>query len=101
MALDAATLALTAAELKAMLTDAKIAKLFEPTRDELVLTLRTRTDTYALLLSDVYKRQVQGELVVLDVVAAHQDLKAIGGSEPQEVCRLLALIPLLVVFRCV
>ena len=51
MALDAATLALTAAELKAMLTDAKIAKLFEPTRDELVLTLRTRTDTYALLLS--------------------------------------------------
>ena len=47
MALDAATLALTAAELKATLTDAKIAKLFEPTRDELVLTLRTRTDTYA------------------------------------------------------
>ena len=41
----------TAAELKATLTDAKIAKLFEPTRDELVLTLRTRTDTYALLLS--------------------------------------------------
>ncbi len=40
MALDAATLALTAAELKATLTDAKIAKLFEPTRDELVLTLR-------------------------------------------------------------
>ena len=51
MALDAATLARTAAELKATLTDAKIAKLFEPTRDELVLTLRTRTDTYALLLS--------------------------------------------------
>ena len=42
---------------------------------------------------------VQGELVVLDVVAAHQDLKAIGGSEPQEICRLLALIPLLVVFQ--
>ena len=51
MALDAATLALTAAELKATLTDAKIAKIFEPTRDELVITLRTRTDTYALLLS--------------------------------------------------
>ena len=51
MALDAATLALTAAELKATLTDAKIAKLFEPTRDELVITLRTRTDTYSLLLS--------------------------------------------------
>ncbi len=43
MALDAATLALTAAELKATLTDAKIAKIFEPTRDELVITLRTRT----------------------------------------------------------
>ena len=51
MALDAATLALTAAELKTTLADAKIAKLFEPTRDELVITLRTRTDTYALLLS--------------------------------------------------
>ena len=51
MALDAATLALTAAELKATLTEAKIAKLFEPTRDELVLTLRTRTETYSLLLS--------------------------------------------------
>ena len=50
MALDAATLALTAAELKTTLTDAKIAKLFEPTRDELVLTLRTRTETYSLLL---------------------------------------------------
>ena len=46
MALDAATLALTAAELKATLTDAKIAKIFEPTRDELVITLRTRTDRY-------------------------------------------------------
>ena len=48
MALDAATLALTAAELKTTLADAKIAKLFEPTRDELVITLRTRTDTYSL-----------------------------------------------------
>ena len=51
MALDAATLALTAAELKTTLADAKIAKLFEPTRDELVITLRTRTETYSLLLS--------------------------------------------------
>ena len=42
---------------------------------------------------------VEGELVVLGVVAAHQYLKAIGGSEPQEICRLLALIPLLVVFQ--
>ncbi len=51
MALDAATLALTAAELGRVLTDAKIAKIFEPTRDELVLTLRSRTETYSLLLS--------------------------------------------------
>ena len=51
MALDAATLALTAAELKTTLADAKIAKLFEPTRDELVITMRTRTETYSLLLS--------------------------------------------------
>ena len=51
MALDAATLELTARELETVLADAKIAKLFEPTRDELVITLRTRTDTYALLLS--------------------------------------------------
>ena len=42
---------------------------------------------------------VEGELVVLSVVAAHQYLKAIGGSEPQEICRLLALITLLVVFQ--
>ncbi len=45
--MDAATLALTARELKQTLTEAKIAKIFEPTRDELVLTLRTRTDTYS------------------------------------------------------
>ena len=51
MALDAATLALTAAELKTTLADAKIAKLFEPTRDELVITLSTRTETDSLLLS--------------------------------------------------
>ncbi|MBQ7859612.1 MAG: NFACT family protein [Faecalibacterium sp.] len=51
MALDAATLALTAAELKTRLLDAKIAKIFEPTRDELLITLRTRTETLPLLLS--------------------------------------------------
>jgi len=51
MALDAATLALTAAQLKARLLDAKIAKIFEPTRDELLITLRTRTETLPLLLS--------------------------------------------------
>jgi predicted ribosome quality control (RQC) complex YloA/Tae2 family protein len=51
MALDAATMALAVDELKGTLADAKIAKIFEPTRDELVLTLRTRTETYSLLLS--------------------------------------------------
>ena len=51
MALDAATLALTAAELKTRLLDAKIAKIFEPTRDEVLLALRTRTETLPLLLS--------------------------------------------------
>ncbi len=51
MALDAALLALTAQELKSVLLDAKIDKIFEPTRDEVVITLRTRTDTYKLLLS--------------------------------------------------
>ena len=51
MALDAATLALVTAELNAKHTDAKIAKIFEPTRDELVITLRTRTETFSLLLS--------------------------------------------------
>ena len=51
MALDAATLALVAAELKETLQDAKIDKIFEPTRDEVLITLRTRTDTHKLLLS--------------------------------------------------
>ena len=51
MALDAALLALVARELKDTLQDAKIDKIFEPTRDEVVLTLRTRTDTFKLLLS--------------------------------------------------
>ena len=51
MALDAALLALAARELKQTLLDAKIDKIFEPTRDEVVITLRTRTDTFKLLLS--------------------------------------------------
>ena len=51
MALDAATLALVTEELKTTLLDAKIDKIFEPTRDEVLVTLRTRTDTYRLLLS--------------------------------------------------
>ncbi len=51
MALDAALLGLMAGELKEILLDAKIDKIFEPTRDEVVVTMRTRTDTYKLLLS--------------------------------------------------
>lgn len=51
MALDAATLALTAAQLRVLLLDAKIDKIYEPTRDEVLLTLRTRTETFRLLLS--------------------------------------------------
>ena len=43
MALDAATLALVANELNSTLLDAKIDKIFEPTRDEVLMTLRTRT----------------------------------------------------------
>ena len=37
MALDAALLELTARELKQRLADARIDKIFEPTRDEVVL----------------------------------------------------------------
>lgn len=51
MALDAATLALTTAQLRQQLLDAKIDKIYEPTRDEVLLTLRTRTETFRLLLS--------------------------------------------------
>lgn len=51
MALDAAVLALLAQELKNELLDAKIDKIGQPTRDEAVLTLRTRTATRKLLLS--------------------------------------------------
>ena len=51
MSLDAATLALVAGELKNTLLDAKIDKIFEPTRDEVLITLRTRTETHRLLLS--------------------------------------------------
>ena len=50
MALDAATLALVANELKTTLLDSKIDKIFEPTRDEVLITLRSRTETFRLLL---------------------------------------------------
>ena len=42
---------------------------------------------------------VQGKLVVLGVVAAHQDLEPVAGGEPQEIRRLLALVALLVVLQ--
>ncbi len=42
---------------------------------------------------------VEGELVVLGVVAAHQNFKTVAGGKAEEVRRLLALIPLLVVFQ--
>lgn len=51
MALDAATLALAARELKETLRESRIDKIFEPTRDEVVLTLRSRTESFKLLLS--------------------------------------------------
>ena len=51
MALDAATLALAGVQLRKTLLDARIDKIYEPTRDEVVLTLRTRTETFRLLLS--------------------------------------------------
>ncbi len=51
MALDAATLALCAKELAAELKEARIDKIFEPTRDEVVLNMRTRTSNPRLLLS--------------------------------------------------
>lgn len=51
MALDAAMMALLAAELETQLSGAKIDKIFEPTRDEVVLNLRLRTGAQRLLLS--------------------------------------------------
>ena len=56
MALDAATLALVANELNSTLLDAKIDKIFEPTRDEVLMTLRTRTQTFKLLLKALKTR---------------------------------------------
>ena len=50
MALDAATLALTAKELKKILLEARIDTIFEPTRNEIVLQLRTCTSGHQLFL---------------------------------------------------
>lgn len=51
MALDAATLALTAKELKTALHEARIDKIFQPTRDEVIFSMRSRTASMRLLLS--------------------------------------------------
>ena len=51
MPLDALCLTAVAAELRAAVAGGKIDKLYQPTRDEVVITLRTRTDTFKLLLS--------------------------------------------------
>ena len=51
MALEAALLSLVTEELKNRLAEARIDKIFEPTRDEVLLTLRTRTETFRMLLS--------------------------------------------------
>lgn len=51
MALDAATLALCAQELKDVLLEARVDKVFQPTRDEVIMQMRTRAATYRVLLS--------------------------------------------------
>lgn len=51
MALDAATLALTAAQLRAALADARIDKIYQPTRDEAVFLMRSRTAAHRLFIS--------------------------------------------------
>ena len=51
MALDAATLALVAAELNENLVGSRIDKIFQPTRDEVLLLLRSRSGSAKLLIS--------------------------------------------------
>ncbi len=51
MALDAAILALTARELNDRLNGARVDKIFQPTRDEAVLLMRSRAGSARLLIS--------------------------------------------------
>ncbi|MDL2293559.1 NFACT family protein [Ruminococcaceae bacterium OttesenSCG-928-D13] len=52
MALDAATLALTAAELESQLAEARVDKIHQPTRDEVLMLMRGReTGSQRLLIS--------------------------------------------------
>lgn len=51
MSLDAALLALCANELKTALADTRIDKIYQPTRDEVVISLHSRSQNFKLLLS--------------------------------------------------
>ncbi len=51
MALDAATMALSVLELGSQLAEARIDKIFQPTRDEVILAMRSRQGSFRLLLS--------------------------------------------------
>lgn len=51
MALDAATMALTVFELRERLMEARIDKIHQPTRDEVLLVMRSRKESFRLLLS--------------------------------------------------
>lgn len=51
MALDSATLTLCAQELTSILVEARVDKVFQPTRDEVILQMRTRSATFKVLLS--------------------------------------------------
>ena len=80
MALDGAFLRHIKKEIEGLALGARVEKIAQPNREEMVFTLRTRTDHYKLLLSaransarihftrfvpekDVYKRQLQGGLI--------------------------------------
>ncbi|MFI3206639.1 MAG: NFACT family protein, partial [Clostridia bacterium] len=51
MALDGAFLRHIKKELEEKLIDGRVDKVYQPSRDEIVLQIRTRQDTYKLLLS--------------------------------------------------
>lgn len=51
MALDAATLALLAKELREKMLSARIDKIFQPTRDEVLIAMRSRTENFKLFVS--------------------------------------------------
>ena len=80
MALDAATLALTAAELGRIVTDAKIAKIFEPTRDEVVLE---RKFDVARTGASVFVHSIKNQLLANRVL--HKRIRAeLQKEEPED-----------------